>query len=209
MFQRVLTLAIITALSAPLAAQNLTTWKMRVDRSTNAQDPDDNPELKVVAMGKGVRITGGPAGVFWSPTDTAMGNYAIRATFNLQQPSNHVNYYGIVFGGADLDNAKASYTYFVVAQNGTFLIRTFAPGAARPTDVQARMPHAAITQPAAGGQSTNRLEVRVAGDTITYVVNGQTVHTAPKGTTNTNGLAGVRVNHMLDVQVEDFAIVKG
>ena len=209
MFQRVLTLAIITALSAPLAAQNLSTWKMRVDRSTNAQDPDDNPELKVVAMGKGVRITGGPAGVFWSPTDTAMGNYTIRATFNLQQPSNHVNYYGIVFGGADLDNAKASYTYFTVAQNGTFLIRTFAPGAARPADVQTRMPHAAIAQPAAGGQSTNRLEVRVAGDTITYVVNGQTVHTMPKGTINTNGLAGVRVNHMLDVQVEGFEIVKG
>ena len=208
MLKRVLTLAIISALAAPLAAQKLDTWKVRVDRSTDAKDPDDTPDLKVVSMGKGVRITGGPAGVFWSPTDTASGNYTIRATFNLQQPSNHTNYYGLVFGGADLDNAKQTYTYFVVAQNGTFQIRHRAPGA-EPTNVMGRMQHASIVQPAAGGQSTNRVEVRVAGDTITYVVNGQTVHTMPKGTMKTDGLVGVRVNHMLDVQVEGFEIVKG
>jgi hypothetical protein len=208
MLKRVLTLAIISALAAPVAAQKLDTWKVRVDRSTDAKDPDDTPDLKVVSMGKGVRITGGPAGVFWSPTDTASGNYTIRATFNLQQPSNHTNYYGLVFGGADLDNAKQTYTYFVVAQNGTLQIRHRAPGA-EPTNVLGRTQHASIVQPAAGGQSTNRLEVRVAGDTITYVVNGQTVHTMPKGTMKTDGLVGVRVNHMLDVQVEGFEIVKG
>jgi hypothetical protein len=207
MFQRVFTVALIAVLAAPLAAQKLDTWKMRVDRSTNAQDPDDNPELKVVAMGKGVRITGGPAGVFWSPTDAASGNYTVRATFNLQQPSNHTNYYGIVFGGADLDGAKQTYNYFVVAQNGQFQIRSRAAGA-EPTTVQ-RGPHASIVAAPAGGQSTNRLEVRVAGDTVTFVVNGQTVHTMPKGTMKTDGLTGVRVNHMLDVQVEGFEVVKG
>lgn len=209
MFQRVLTLAIIAALSAPLAAQNVSSWKMRVDRSTNAQDPDDNPELKVVAMGKGVRITGGPAGVFWNPADTVSGNYTVRATFNLQQPSNHTNYYGLIFGGADLDGPKATYNYFIVAQNGTFQIRHMPAGSMQPTAIMGRTQHASIVQPPAGGQSTNRLEVRVAGDTITYVINGQTVHTMPKGTTNTNGLVGVRVNHMLDVQVEGFEVVKG
>lgn len=209
MFQRVLTVALIAMLGAPLAAQRVDSWKMRVDRSTNAQDPDDNPELKVVAMGKGVRITGGPAGVFWNPADNLSGNYTIRATFNLQQPSNHTNYYGIVFGGVDLDGPKQTYSYFVVAQNGTFQIRHLAAGAAQPTNIMGRTAHASIVQPTAGGQSTNRLEVRVAGDTITYLVNGQTVHSGPKGTTNTNGLAGVRVNHMLDVQVEGFEIVKG
>jgi hypothetical protein len=160
-------------------------------------------------MGKGVRVTGGPAGVFWNTADTVSGNYTVRATFNLQQPSNHLNYYGIIFGGADLEGAKQTYTYFVIAQNGTFQIRSLAAGAAQPTNVMGRTPHASIVQPPAGGQSTNRLEVRVAGDTITYVVNGQTVHTMPKGTINTNGLVGFRVNHMMDVQVEGFEVVKG
>ena len=71
-----------------------------------AADPDDNPELKVVTAGKGFRVTGGPAGVFWNPANTATGNYTVKATFTLLQPSNHTNYYGIVFGGSDLDNAK-------------------------------------------------------------------------------------------------------
>ena len=69
--------------------------------------------------------------------------------------------------------------------------------------------HGSVVKPDASGKSTNVLEVRVAGDTINYVVNGQTVHTMPKGTTKTDGLVGFRVNHMLDVQVEGFQVTKG
>jgi hypothetical protein len=50
------------------------------------------------------------------------------------------------------------------------------------------------------------LEVRVAGDTISYVVNGTVVHSAPKGATVTEGIVGVRVNHTLNVQVEGFEV---
>jgi hypothetical protein len=50
--------------------------------------------------------------------------------------------------------------------------------------------------------------VRVAGDTISYVVNGQVVHSAPKGTMKTDGLAGVRINHQLDVLVDGFSVQK-
>ena len=46
--------------------------------------------------------------------------------------------------------------------------------------MQPRTAHAAIAKPGANGQSTNVLEVRVAGDTVSYVVNGTVVHTTPK-----------------------------
>ena len=206
MLQRVLLMALMATFVAPLAAQTPAGLKMRVDRSTDAQDPDDNPELKVVAAGKGYRVTGGPAGVFWNPANMASGNYTARATFTLMKPSNHTNYYGIVFGGSGLEGAAQSYTYFVVAQNGTFLVKG-RNGDAAPT-IQNRTPHAAIKQPDSSGMSTNTLEVRVAGDTISYVVNDQVVHTMPKGTIKTDGLVGVRVNHMLDVQVEGPEIRK-
>ena len=54
------------------------------------------------------------------------------------------------------------------------------------------------------------LEVRVAGDTISYVVNGTVVHTTPKGgaTAVTDGIVGVRVNHLLDVMIRDFEVVR-
>jgi hypothetical protein len=206
MFRRALILALTACLVTPLAAQTPAGMKMRVDRSTDAQDPDDNPELKVVTVGKGFRVTGGPAGVFWMPSSTAAGNYTVRATFTLQQPSNHTNYYGLVFGGSALEGADQAYNYFVVAQDGNFLIKQRA-GAATPT-VQNRTKNAAIKVPDASGKSVNTLEVRVAGDTISFVVNDMVVHTAPKASMKTDGLVGVRVNHMLDVQIDGLELRK-
>ena len=211
MLRRIPILALFVALIAPLAAQAPDGLKVRIDRSTNAQDPDDSPELKVAAMGKGFHVVGGPAGTFWDPKNTVSGNYTVRATFNLMEPSNHTNYYGIVFGGTDLEGANQSYTYFIVAQNGQFQIRTRTgeqAGSVHPAG-RGGAAHASIQAPSAKGQSTNTLEVRVAGDTVSYVVNGTVVHTTPKSAVKTDGLVGVRVNHMLNVHVDGFAVTKG
>jgi hypothetical protein len=62
--------------------------------------------------------------------------------------------------------------------------------------------------PDANGTSVNTLELRVTGDTVTYLVNDQTVHTMPKGNLKTDGLVGVRINHVLDVQVDGFELKK-
>ena len=204
MLQRVLPIVLIACLVAPLAAQAQAPagMKMRVDRSTDASDPDGNPELKVVSVGKGFRVTGGPAGVFWVPANTATGNYTLKATFTLMQPSNHTNYYGLIFGGSNIEGAAQAYNYFVIAQTGQFLIKG-RKGDTTP-NIQNRTNHAAIKVPDAKGMSVNTLEVRVAGDTVSYVVNDQVVHTMPKAGLTTDGLVGVRVNHMLDVQIDGF-----
>jgi hypothetical protein len=76
------------------------------------------------------------------------------------------------------------------------------------TTIQPPTTHAAVIRPGANGQSVNTLEVRVAGDTVSYVVNGTVVHSGPKGSLGTDGLTGVRVNHVLNVHVEGFAIGK-
>jgi hypothetical protein len=206
MTKRVLLVALVACLAVPAVAQNPAGWKVRVDRSQDARDPDDTPDLMFMGMGKGFHVKGGPAGTFWNPANTATGNYTAKATFQLVQPSNHTNYYGLIFGGSDLGGAGQAYTYFVIAQNGTFLIRS--RNGEQVQNVQARMNSAAIRQPDASGKSTNALEVRVAGDTVSYVVNGTVVHTQPKSAVKTDGQAGFRVNHMLEVVVEDFAVTK-
>lgn len=201
----ILILALATA--APLLAQAPAGWQVRVDKSTNASDPDDVPDVKVVTVGKGFRVTGGPAGTYWNASNTAKGNYTARATFNLMKPSGHVNYYGIVFGGSDLNGANQQYLYFLVAQNGSFIVRQRT--GEKVADVVSRtMPHPAIRLPGADGTSTNALEVRVGASQVEYVVNGQVVHTTPKTglTAQTNGIAGVRVNHVLDVTVDGFQV---
>ena len=209
MLRRFLLGFLIAIAAAPLAAQAPEGLRVRVDRSTNAQDPDDTAELKVAAMGKGFHVVGGPAGTFWDPKNMVSGNYTVRATFNLQQPSNHTNYYGIVFGGSDLEGAKQAYSYFIVAQNGQFQIRNrTADQVVSVHPARGGAAHDAVQRPAANGQSTNTLEVRVAGDTVSYVVNGTVVHTTPKSAVKTDGLVGVRVNHMLNVHVDGFTVTK-
>jgi hypothetical protein len=76
------------------------------------------------------------------------------------------------------------------------------------TDVVRRATNAAVRQPGADGKSTNTLEVRVNGDTVSYVVNGTVLHSGPKGGVKTDGLVGVRVNHVMDVQFEGFEVGK-
>jgi hypothetical protein len=205
MLQSVFILVLTAFLAAPLAAQAPDGWQVRIDRSTSAADPDDVPNVKVTGVGKGFRVTGGPAGTYWNATHRAKGNFTARGTFRLMKPSGHTNYYGLIFGGEALGGANQRYIYFLVAQDGTLIVRQRT--GEKVQDVT-RMMHAAVRQPGAGGTSTNTLEVRVAGNQISYVINGTVVHTTPKSgpTAQTDGIVGVRVNHLLDVQVEEFQV---
>ena len=67
-----------------------------------------------------------------------------------------------------------------------------------------------MRKPDASGKSTNALEVRVMADKIDYVVNGTTVHSTPKTgmTAKPDGIYGIRVNHVLEVQVDGLAASK-
>jgi hypothetical protein len=197
---------------APLAAQTPPGWKVRVDRSTAASDPDAAGEIKFVTvgsgMGSGFHATNPQAAVYWNPANTASGNYTLKGTFTLMKPSGHTNYYGLVFGGSGLEGGQQSYLYFVVAQNGTWLIKR-RDGEASST-VSPKTPNDAVKKPDAGGKSTNALEVRVGADKVDFVVNGEVVHSEPKSgaLAKTDGTYGIRVNHLLEVQVDGLAASK-
>jgi hypothetical protein len=197
-----LTLALVTA--ATLAAQTPAGWKQRLDRSTSASGT-----VKFVTMGSGFHATNPQAAVYWNPANTASGNYTVKATFRLVKPSNHTNYYGLVFGGSDLEGPNQSYIYFTVAQDGTWLLKRRDGDASAPT-IGAKTASDAVKKPGADGTSVNDLEVRVQPTKIDYVVNGTVVHSTPKtgATAKTDGIAGIRVNHMLEVHVDGFSVVK-
>ena len=204
------TYAVVLALAAlaPLAAQSPQGWKVRADRSTSASDPDAAGDIKFVTMGTGFHATNPNAAVYWNPANKASGAYTLKGTFTLMKPSGHANYYGLVFGGNGLEGAQQSYLYFVIAQNGTWLIKR------RDGDdtsvVSAKTPNDAVKKPDDSGKSTNALEVRVGSDKIDFVVNGAVVHTEPKtgATAKTDGIYGIRVNHLLEVQVDGLAVSK-
>ena len=184
--------------AAPLAAQAPDGLQLRLDRSTNPADPDDVPNVTVAAVDGGIQVNTGPAAVLWDPANTATGTYNLSATFNLLEPSGHANYYGLVYGGGDLEGSGQNYLYFLVAQNGNFLVKHRA-GNETTHDVVGRTQHDAVATPGDDGTSLNRLEVRVGAEETQFVINGTVVHTAPKSgmAARSDGIFGVRVNHQI------------
>jgi hypothetical protein len=203
--------AVIAALTlfavASLVAQAPKGWMVRADRSTTASDPDGAGTIKFVTMGTGFHATNPAAAVFWNTANMVTGNYTLKGTFTLQKPSGHTNFYGLVFGGQGLEGAGQNYTYFLVAQDGTWLIKK-REGDASTQNVAPKTPNAAVKKPDESGKSTNALEVRVGADKVDYVVNGTVVHTMPKAGLKTDGIYGIRVNHLLEVHVDGFAVSK-
>jgi hypothetical protein len=202
--------AAMFALVASLVISSASTagWKVRVDRSTSATDPDASGAVKFTAAGSGFHASNPQAAVYWNPANTATGSYTIKGNFTLLEPSNHTNYYGIVFGGKDLDGAQQTYTYFTVAQDGTWLLKHRDGSSAK--EVAPKTASSAVKTPGADGKSVNALEVRVTPAKVDFVVNGTVVHSEPKSgvLANTDGIYGARVNHFLEVQIDGLTASK-
>ena len=205
---RLLSFAMLLSVAlAPVAAQSTAGWKVRADRSTSATDPDAAGKIQFTAMGKGFHAVNPQAAVYWNPANAAKGPYTLKGTFTLNEPSGHTNYYGLVFGGSSLEGANQAYQYFLIAQDGTFLVKR-RTGDAKTDDVVAKTANAAIKKPEANGKSTNVLEVRVLADKVDYAVNGTVVGSSPKAGMTTDGIWGIRVNHLLNVTIDEIGVGK-
>jgi hypothetical protein len=193
---------------APLWAQVPKGWMLRVDRSTEASDPDAPGAIKMVPTGSGFHVTTPQAAVFWNPANAASGNYTLKGTFKLIKSSGYLEYYGLILGGSNLAAAGQEYLYFVITDDGTWLVKRRTGGSAQ--EVSDKTPSSAIKKPDANGGCTNTLEVRVMADKIDFVVNGTVVKSLPKtgAAAKTDGIYGLRINHHLDVQVDDLGVSK-
>ena len=184
-------------------------WKVRVERSSSASDPDAAGAVKFAAMGSGFHATNPKAAVYWNPANTASGNYTLKGTFKLIKTSGHSEYFGLIFGGSDLEGPAQSYTYFMVESEGTWLIKS-RNGSSTMQIASSGSPSDAVKKADASGMSTNSLEVRVMPEKVEFVINGKIVNTMPKTgpAAKTDGVYGMRVNHMLEVQVDGLALSK-
>ena len=193
---------------APAFAQAPKGWKVRGDHSSDASDPDAAGSIKFVATGSGFHATNPMAAIYWNPANTASGNYALKGTFKLIKSTGYDEYYGLVFGGSGLEGGGQSYLYFMITDDGTYLIKRRDGSSTQ--GVSPKTPSPAVKKPDAGGSATNTLEVRVKPDKIDFVINGTMVTSLPKtgAAAKTDGIYGIRINHQLDVQIDDFAMTK-
>ena len=210
MIRRISFAALALLIAAPLTAQAPAGLQLRLDHSISAEDPDDVPNVSVTRSGDGFQVRTGPAVTAWNSDDTAMGTYTLSGTFTLLEASGHVNYYGLVYGGRELEGSGQSYLYFLVAQDGTYLVKHRA-GNETTHDIQGRTTHSAVVAMDANGRSVNALEVRVGTDATDFLVNGVVVYSAAKTgmAARTDGIWGVRVNHVLPaILVEGLGVMQ-
>lgn len=210
MFRRALLIALTAVVAIPIVVQVQSGWKVRPDGSPGASAATTSSTLAVAPTEKGFHLTGGP-GVIFDPKNTVKPIYRVRATFTQLKAPAKKTYYGLFFGGSDMDGTTPAYVYFAIAQDGSFLIRHREGDKIDEMDTSL---HYAIKKPDAGGKSVNILEVQVAPTAVSYLVNGAVVDATPTrsaiaGNSFTvaekiGGIVGVRSDDQVDVQVDGF-----
>ena len=212
------------AIAAPLAAQQQQAkekdptstvaaapmpdgWSQRLD------DKDAAKTAKFITMGKGYHVTSGGAGIYYSAKDT-QPNEPFTIMANFRQTAKNVGHgdhgeaFGLFAGGRDLnDAAKETYFYFLVRQDGMFLINHRAGKEVHKIVDWTANPaiHKFDDMP----NAQNDLAIAVGSDSVRFKVNGTQVHAVSRQELNdVSGAAGFRVNHNLDVHVDGFAIKK-
>jgi hypothetical protein len=174
-------------------------WRLRLDRPGNPAD------VVVREMDGGWHIRTGPAAILWAPEWRAAGRYRVEATLTQTEPSEHPEAYGLFVGGRELEGADQEYLYFLVRQDGRFLVRRRA-GAEVPI-VKPWTAHDAVQRPGAtGGAATNTLAIDVGSETVDFYVNGERVACVARGELPVDGIVGLRINHRLDTHVAALRI---
>lgn len=178
-------------------------WMMRFDRSGAGQDMLD---FQVMEPGWHVKTGRAGAAIFWRPGMEASGEYTVATQMHLFEPASHAEAFGLFVGGSDLGDADQEYLYFLVRQTGEYLIKHRMGGETE--NVVGWTAHEAVPtmEPGAQEPTEYNLAVDVGAESVAFVVNGETVHSLPASEVETDGQAGIRINHMLNIHVQTVTV---
>jgi hypothetical protein len=163
-------------------------------------------DAKYVKVGNGWDVTTGPAHLLWNPKNTASGNYTVSATIDQLAAPRHPEGFGIFVGGSDLAGPTQSYLYFLVRGTGEVFAQS-RKGDVLTGRIAWQKSYAAPTQDSAG-RASYKLSIRVAGDSIHFLVNAHQVAVLEKKDMPTDGIYGLRINHNLRVHATPITITR-
>jgi hypothetical protein len=132
-------------------------------------------------------------------------DYEVSASFSQLDTAEQPEEFGLVIAGADLDKDTQHYATFLVRQDGRFSIQK-RDGAVTKAAVAWR-PVPAMKEPK-GVKSTNTLRIRAIGDIIRFFIGDKEVAKLTRAQIGGDGIAGLRINHNLHVQVSKFEVRK-
>lgn len=175
-------------------------WSVRPDEGGKPT------EVSLATMAPGWHLVTATSGIMYRAQDMGSGAYEVSAKIHLfPGGGGHEEAFGLFIGGKDLSGPAQRYSYFLIRGDGTYKIKRRNGGSA--TDVTKDWsPTAAVVKAKEDGPVANLLSVLVTKDKVTFRVNGQEVYSAPAASLDTDGIAGLRVNHNLSVHVEALEI---
>jgi hypothetical protein len=186
---------------SPLSAQMPDGWQLRLDRPNM-----DAAEVSFMTMGDGFHVTTGPATILWNADNSVSGPFRAEVEMTQMVPAAHPEAYGLFVGGENLDGAAQSYVYFLVRQDGSYMI-THRVGT-ETHSIQGWTPNPAVRAMDDGQRLTNRLAIEADGDEVTFHVNGTQVEAYSNRQMATDGIVGLRVNHGLELLIADFQVAR-
>ena len=176
---------------------------------TARPDADGDPkQVRFATMEPGYHLTLGPATILYRSEDRVDGPFHSMATFHQMKKLEHAEGYGLFMGGRNLDGTNQSYTYFLVRADGKFTIKR--RDGDKVSELSGWKSHPAIHPADSGGKATNVLEIDAKLDPkrVSFKANGKEIHSIAAGRIPVKGVVGLRVNHNLDVHIEEFAVHK-
>ena len=174
-------------------------WRHRFDLPSMKLE-----HLRFLRDGSKLHITSGPPGILYDPSLTAAGQYVASVTVSQLSKGEHREGYGPFIGGADLDGDGQRYLYFLVRQDGRFLVKQRTGANTR--GIVDWTPHAAIKSFAADGAMTNVLAIAGEKEAVRFLINGSEVARTARSAVETDGIVGLRVNHQLDLRVDQLTV---
>ena len=172
-------------------------WSMRKDKPTA-------PDAKLAPMGTGVHVTSGGAAIYWREKDRPGVPFSASATFSQTKAPIHPEAYGLFYMGDKLMGAEQTYAYLLVRGDGKVLVKHRA-GAELHT-IMDWTENAAVHKQDAEGKATNTLSIKASEDSTRLMVNGVQVVAIGGAYAKAAGHVGLRVNHNLDVHVDNFTV---
>ena len=172
-------------------------WRVAVDAG------GVDSALAFTAMAPGWHLVAGPGAVIYAPSGGTGGRFTVESETFLFSSAVGTGV-GVALGIAP-SARMPDHTAFVVGPDGRFRVTRRDPIGER-----ALVPwtaHAAVARhPGGRANVRQRLAVRVAGDSVRFDVNGQTVAALPRALVQPEGAVGLRVEPASDVHVGSLVL---
>ena len=168
--------------------------------------------------GSMLHVTTGPASSYWNPSNTATGDYTVKATFTepaYMNLNSHPHPYGLFIGGTDMGTDGQSFLYCAAYGNGNFIVRGFSPEPFQMNGPRQGQASEAVHKAECPGKSvTQEIGLSVRGGKVECAINGTVVASYDKaavldaGLKSTDGVYGIRFGHNTEAKVSGLSVTR-